>query len=117
MALPHSKSGDLIDVRPLGPRLENTPSHALFKDDDLQVMRLVLKAGKTMPEHSVDGAVTIQCMEGAVELEAHGQQQVLQPGEMVYLAGGVPHALKALADCSVLVTVALAPPTKNVIKS
>lgn len=109
MALPHSESGDLIDVRPLGTRLENTPSHAIFKGDDLEVMRLVIKAGKTMPEHSVDGAITIQCMEGAVELDAHGRQQVLQTGEMVYLAGGVPHALRALADCSVLVTVALQP--------
>lgn len=107
MALPHANSGDLIDVRPLGTRLEGTVSNAMFKTDNLEVMRVVLAAGKSMPEHTLPGEVTIQCLEGQVELDAHQKRQMLNAGEMVYLAGGVPHALHARTGASLLVTILL----------
>jgi quercetin dioxygenase-like cupin family protein len=107
MALPHATSGQLIDVRPFGAKMTETVSHALFKTDQLELMRLVLPRGKGMPDHKVPGAVTIQCLEGKVELSAHGKSQTLQPGELVYLAGGEPHALHAVEDASVLLTILL----------
>jgi quercetin dioxygenase-like cupin family protein len=74
-------------------------------------MRLVLPAGKTMPQHWVEGEVTIQCLEGSIELDAqqNGRElkQVLHAGELVYLAGGVPHSLRALENASVLMTILL----------
>ncbi|RBA24967.1 cupin domain-containing protein [Herminiimonas fonticola] len=107
MALPHATSGQLIDVRPLGPRITASVSNALFKAPQLELMRLVLPRGKGMPEHSVPGAVTIQCLEGAIELHAHQKTQTVKAGELVYLAGGEPHALHALEDSSVLLTLLL----------
>lgn len=107
MSLPHASSGDVMDVRPLGARLERTVSNALFKTDGLEVMRLVLATGKSFPEHTVTGEVTIQCLEGEVELDAHQKRQVLHAGEMAYLAGGVPHALHALVEASLLITIVL----------
>lgn len=107
MALPHATSGQLIDIRPLGPRITASVSNALFKTPQLELMRLVLPRGKGMPEHSVPGAVTIQCLEGAIELHAHQKTQTVKAGELVYLAGGEPHALHALEDSSVLLTLLL----------
>lgn len=107
MALPHAKSGEVIDVRPLGTRIEAAVSNALFKTPQLELMRLVLPSGKTMPEHAVPGPITIQCLEGAIELQAYQTTQILLPGELVYLAGGEPHALHAREDSSVLLTVIL----------
>jgi quercetin dioxygenase-like cupin family protein len=107
MALPHAKSGQLIDVHPLGTRITEAFSHALFKTQQLELIRLVLPRGKGMPEHAVPGAVTIQCLEGAIELHAHQTSQTVRAGELVYLAGGEPHALHALEDASVLLTILL----------
>lgn len=107
MALPHATSGQLIDVRPLGPRMTEAVSHALFKTHQLELIRLVLPGGKGMPEHTVPGAITMQCMDGAVELHAHQTTQVIQAGQLVYLAGGEPHALHALEDSSILLTIVL----------
>ena len=104
MALPHASSGQLIDIQPLGPRLDEAHSNALFKTSQLELMRLVLPRGKGLPEHAVPGAVTIQCIEGEIELQAHGRTQHMRPGQLVYLAGGEPHALHALQDASVLLT-------------
>ena len=82
---------------------------ALFKAEDLEVMRLVLPAGKKLLNHHVPGAITLQCLEGEVELFAHQQSKVLQAGEMMYLGGGEPHELLARRDASVLLTVLLKP--------
>jgi quercetin dioxygenase-like cupin family protein len=111
MALPHAASGDLINLRPLGDKLEGAPSTALLKTEHVELMRLVLSAGKSFPEHWVEGEITVQCLEGRIEFEArqdgHQIRHVMGPGELVYLAGGVPHALRALEDASVLVTILL----------
>lgn len=107
MAITHAASGELIDVRPLGAALRQTSSSTLVRADHLEVFRFVLVAGKTAQDHKASGAITIQCLEGEVELEAHGRTQILLPGDMVYLADAEPHAVKALKDSSLLVTVLL----------
>jgi quercetin dioxygenase-like cupin family protein len=107
MALPHATSGQVIDVRPLGDRMTEAVSHALFKAEQLELIRLVLPKGKGMPEHAVHGAVTIQCMEGSIEVHAHQKTLTLQAGELVYLAGGEPHSLHAVENATALLTILL----------
>jgi quercetin dioxygenase-like cupin family protein len=106
MALPHAQSGQIIDVSPLGSRLRSTVSTALFKAEDLEVMRLVLLAGKEIPPHKVAGEVTIQCIEGVVEVSSE-QVQTLEAGRMMYLRGDEVHSLRAVEDASLLLTIFL----------
>ena len=107
MALQHAQPGQVIDLSPYGSQLARAQSIALFKSEDLEVMRLVLMAGKTMPAHDVAGEITIQCLEGSVEVTAGDATHVLRPGHLLYLNGRATHALLAREDSSVLVTVAL----------
>jgi quercetin dioxygenase-like cupin family protein len=106
MALPHAESGQIIDISPLGDRLRSTVSTALFKAEDLEVMRLVLLSGKGIPPHKVAGEVTIQCIEGVVEVSSD-VVQTLDAGKMLYLRGDEVHSLRALQDASVLLTLFL----------
>jgi quercetin dioxygenase-like cupin family protein len=107
MSLPHAAPGQVINIRPLNGKLRESVSTALFKASELEVMRLVLEAGKEIPEHRVAGEITIHCLEGAIELRAHDRTQTLRQGEMVYLAGNEPYSLRAVDDASVLMTVSL----------
>ena len=107
MAIVHAASGELIDVRPLGEGLRQAASITLVRAEHFEVFRMLLPAGKTAQEHRASGAITIQCLEGVVELEAHGHTQVLNPGFMVYLADGEPHAVKAVKDASLLISILL----------
>jgi quercetin dioxygenase-like cupin family protein len=109
MGLHHAASGEIIPVRPLGAKLPESPSVALLKAHQLEVMRIVLVAGKSVPEHHVAGELTMLCLEGQVELRAQGKKQALQPGEMVYLEGNVPYALHAIEHSSLLITLVLVP--------
>ncbi len=105
MSLHHASSGEKIDVRSLGEKLTQTTSTALLRTADLEVMRIVLPKGKSIPEHHVPGEITIQCIEGTVELQAHGANQILMAGEMLYLEGNMPYAIFALENASVLMTI------------
>ena len=107
MAIPHATPGRAIDVRPLGPTLSRTVTTTLIKTDRLEVIRLVVPAGKEIPTHKVAGEITVQCLEGRVAFTALGETRELQAGQLCYLSGGEEHAVKGLEDASVLVTILL----------
>lgn len=107
MAIEHARPGQAIDVHPLGSRLAAHQTTALFKSEDLEVMRLVLLAGNALPAHKVPGEITVQCIEGALDVTADGTSHLLRAGQLLYLSGGVVHGVTALDDSSALVTVAL----------
>jgi quercetin dioxygenase-like cupin family protein len=107
MALVHAQPLDIINVRPLGDRIAEVKTHSLIKTPHLQLMRLVLAAGQTVPEHQVAGEITVHCLEGSAQLHTPGRVSTLQAGDLVTLAGGEPHALEAVRDSSLLVTILL----------
>ncbi|MBS0508720.1 MAG: cupin domain-containing protein [Proteobacteria bacterium] len=109
MALPHAASGQLTRLQPLGDKLTAAVSSAIFKAAQLEVVRLVLPSGHTMREHRVQGEITLQCIEGTLDLTVHGQTQRMRPGDLMYVAAGEPHALHAVQDCSLLLTICLLP--------
>jgi quercetin dioxygenase-like cupin family protein len=109
MALTHASSGQTLDVSPLGSRLSNERTSALFKSRDLEVMRLVLQAGRSLPPHKVAGEITIHCIEGRLDIELDASTVQLDAGQLVYLDGGALHGVKARTDASALVTIALKP--------
>lgn len=98
-----------MGVEPFGSHLHTHKTTALFKSKDLEVMRLVLMAGKSLPPHHVAGEITVHCLEGRLDVTANDQSHVLSAGQLLWLEGGVRHEITALEDASALVTVALKP--------
>lgn len=107
MAIHHALSGQALDVRPLSGRLSLVKTSALFKSADLEVIRLVLLAGKSLPPHKVPGEITIHCLEGSIDIELDVATTRLNAGELLFLAGSAMHAVSAVTDASALVTIAL----------
>lgn len=107
MAIHHALSGEMIDIRPLGNSIRATPSATLYKTQHLEVFRMVLPAGKEVPEHKVVGEFTVQCLEGSVEFSIGTTRDIMRAGDLKCLAGGVSHSLVAIEDSSVLVTLLL----------
>ena len=107
MAIPHAKSGDVIDVRPLGTAIAQAKTHTLVKTERLEVIRLVVPGGKDIPTHQVPGEITVQCLEGRIAFTAGGTARELTAGQMLHLSGAEPHALHGVEDASVLVTILL----------
>ncbi|HEX2539472.1 MAG TPA: hypothetical protein VHM00_00135 [Caldimonas sp.] len=107
MALPHAHLLDVIDVRPLGPALQDAVSTSLIKTDRIQLQHLVLPARHDIPEHHVDDECTIHCLEGDVEVLMPSGNRRLRPGQVVVLPAKQRHGLSARATSAVLVTLLL----------
>lgn len=107
MAIAHAVSGRPVSVLPYGAALAGQQSTAVFKTERLEVMRLVLPKGKSLPPHKLAGAITVQCLEGIIEFASEDSTQTLRPGDLVYLEGGVTHSITGVEDASALVTIAL----------
>ena len=108
MALQHAHPAQAIDVAPLGDRLTSSRTTTLLQTETVELVRLVLPAGKEIPPHRAPGAITLQCLEGRVEFSALGVQCELAAGTMTYLAERDEHALRAVEDSSLLLTILLA---------
>ena len=107
MSIPHALSGQPVPVAAFGPSLAEQRTVALFKSEQLEVIRLVLPTGKSMPMHKVSGEITIQCIEGTLEVGVNGDSKVLQAGQLMFLLGEVPHSVTAREHASALVTIVL----------
>ncbi len=107
MAISHATPGQAIDIRPTAADPDGERTVALFKSRDLEVMRLVLAAGKGLPPHKVAGEITIQCVSGQLAVATVAGRHELQAGQLLYLEREVVHDVRALQDSIALVTVAL----------
>lgn len=110
MAIPHAKSGEVIDVRPLGPALSKARTTTLVKTKTLEIIRLVIPTGKDIPVHQAHGEITVQCLEGRVAFTVGNTRQHLEAGQLLYLSSEEPHALHGIEDASILLTILLALP-------
>jgi quercetin dioxygenase-like cupin family protein len=110
MAIPHAKPGEVVDVRPLGSALVSVQTGTLVRAEQVEVIRLVVPAGKEIKEHQAKGEIVVQCLEGRVAFTAFGKTQNLEAGKLLYLPTGEPHSVKGIEDASLLLTILLPKP-------
>ncbi len=106
MSIPHAKPGQVVHL-PLGAALQAAKTTTLVKTSELEVIRLAIPAGKEIPTHKAPGPITVQCLEGRVSFTAQGTSQELVAGTFLHLPAAEPHALTAIDDSSLLVTILL----------
>jgi quercetin dioxygenase-like cupin family protein len=107
MAQAHVESGQLVSVLPLGERLRHSKTTAVLKAEQLEIVRIVLLAGKGLVEHAAPGEISVQCIEGCIEFTVPGAVRRMHAGDLIHLRAGEPHALVAVEDSSALLTIRL----------
>lgn len=103
----HALPAQAIDVVPFGAKLAGARTTALFKAEDLEVIRVVLRAGQSLPPHKVAGSVSLHCLEGRFEVMLGQTVHQLHAGQLIHLPANMPHAVRALEDSSALATIVL----------
>jgi quercetin dioxygenase-like cupin family protein len=109
MALQHAAPGERILLSRSDDDIAQFTSVALAKTDHMELIRLLVPKEKPLPEHWVEGELTLLCLEGELVVEVRGRPTVLRPNEMLYLAGREPHAVRANVDAVALMTILLRP--------
>jgi quercetin dioxygenase-like cupin family protein len=108
MALEHASPLQPIRLLTDGTLPPDAVSVSLIKSQELQLLRVVLRAGGVLPAHWVAGECTIHCLSGSAQLTADGQRLDLEAGDVVLVPTHQPHELKAQhEDSALLVTIRL----------
>jgi quercetin dioxygenase-like cupin family protein len=77
----------------------------LFKTSALSLVLLAMKEGARLHEHRTEGSLTIQVVSGSVRVEAGDRRVALEPDEVLVLEPGLEHALEAVRESALLLTV------------
>ena len=77
----------------------------LIKDGPLRVTLVGLNAGGRVRSDKADGPITMQVLEGAVELDVEGQRLPMPAGSLLALDAGVPHTVSSTGGALFLLTV------------
>ena len=108
MALEHASPLQPIRLLSDGALPSDAVSVSLIKSEELQLLRVVLRAGGVLPAHWVAGECTIQCLTGTAQLIAGDKRLDLEAGDVVLVPKQQPHELQAQhEDCALLVTIRL----------
>lgn len=97
-------SPDRVIRLPLGGGLHDAKSTQLLSTGAVELVRLVVPAGRRIPTHRAAGEITLQCLEGRIAFEHEGVIRELLPGDLVHLCPQESHAVTAIEDASLLVT-------------
>ncbi len=95
------KLSELIEFdekKPVPKVLMNRPGYRL--------VLLNLRKGQTIPEHATREMVTVYAIDGHITFYEDKSPYELRRGEVLWIEGGVPHALEAHEDSTVLVVAA-----------
>ena len=101
MAHEHASPGEVMNLLSFG----ETMSTALVKEREFESILLRLEPGRSIPQHKVDGPITVQCLSGKCAFSVDGAPREMVAGSWLYLRGGTLHALQANEPCALLVTI------------
>ncbi len=98
-----AKSTVLVDVAESSPTAFS--KSVLHADSSIKLVRLQLPAGKQIPAHHAPGDLTVLCLEGEVRFEVGQEPYTLTAGKLIYVPDKRTHALTAVTDARLLVTI------------
>jgi quercetin dioxygenase-like cupin family protein len=105
MATHHASPGEIVDLATWAQDVPDEKTKVIVKTDEMELVRLVLPAGREFADHKVSGPCVIHCLTGEIECVAMGTTKVLAPGQLLYLIPDDPHSVKAVADSVALLTI------------
>ena len=108
MALQRVEPSEIVNLFNANEEAGAKESYTLAKTEAFQAILMRLPQGKAVGEHSVDGPIIVQCLEGSIEFPVDGASRTMQAGDWMYLPGGTPHSYEVLEDTRVLVTLLFA---------
>ncbi len=80
-------------------------SKTLAKYPDFRVVLVLMKADSEMKEHHADARISVQTLQGRIQVHLSDQAVELNAGELICLEAGVHHDVEALEESAFLITV------------
>ena len=78
---------------------EATTSRVLVNNPLLRVVDFAFDEGQLLTEHSSPRAVVVTLLSGTMDFDLGSETHHLTPGDVLYMAPGAVHALRATSPC------------------
>ncbi|HLJ12438.1 MAG TPA: cupin domain-containing protein [Planctomycetaceae bacterium] len=101
---------EIFSLRPLGTRLAQAATEKLLDSSELQIVRIVIRAGELHGTHKSPGSAIFYCLEGRVKVALRGAERLLSAGDLLHLAPNEEHALQGVVDSSLFLVALYAKP-------
>ena len=76
----------------------------VFKTDGMRIVLIALHKDAEMKEHTADGIISVQVLEGQIQFTTSEQSVELSKGQMLALHKGLPHRVLAKEETIFLLT-------------
>ncbi len=76
----------------------------VFKTNGLRIVLIALHEQAVMQEHSAEGIISVQVLEGEINFSTDNESMLLRQGEMIALHEGLDHSVKAIKESVFLLT-------------
>lgn len=90
-------------VQPLTANDEKSREITLVKTPQVEVIQLIVPAGRDVPTHQAQGDLVVHCLEGRASLFAHERTYNLTPGQLLQLSIDEPFSIRGIDHASLLV--------------
>jgi quercetin dioxygenase-like cupin family protein len=108
-----SASAQVVDLATAATQLAAEPHDAIaghrqiavFRHGPVTALLFVFEPEGLLKEHQTDGVVTIHSLAGRLVVTAEDNEMELAAGQLLALAPGVPHTVRALVASCMLLTV------------
>ena len=108
MEAPLAKLGQIVFLHPLVPTGETSRQSTLVKTSQVELIQLIVPAGRDVPTHEAQGELIVHCLQGKFSLFALGTAYELKSGQLLHLMIDEPFSIRAIEDSSLLVTIVAA---------
>lgn len=78
----------------------------IYKTSGMRIVLVALHEDAVLAEHTANGVLSIQVLEGEIVFSAVNQSVVLKKGQMIALHKGEPHSVAATKESVFLLTIA-----------
>lgn len=79
----------------------------LFETNSTKEIRIAMLAGQFMKEHKTPFPIVVEMFEGTLDFGLAGETHHLVHGDILTLAGDVPHDLTATSNCIVRLSLSI----------
>ena len=83
---------------------DSTVSRTVLKEDGTRIVLFGFAAGQVLTEHTAAMPVLLAALEGELRITADGRTDTLVPGGVIHLNTRVPHAVEAVTDAKLALT-------------
>lgn len=100
-------AAEIESVRNSQPGNADRTARTLVKEGPLRVTLIAMTAGGEIAEHAAEGPITIQVLEGAIQLRLEDDAMLIGAGHIVAVPARQRHSVTAPGNAAFLLTVVM----------